>query len=97
MPELPEVEALTSFVLARARGRTVVRCELAAIAALKTVDPALDALIGRPVVGCERRGKYLCASFEGTAETVRRTVPGDHGGDDLWLVVHLARGGWLKW
>jgi formamidopyrimidine-DNA glycosylase len=85
VPELPEVEALAAFVTARAVGRTLTRVELAAIAALKTVTPTLDSLIGTTVSGCERRGKYLCTSV-------------DNGpGDRRWLVLHLARGGWLKW
>ncbi len=65
---------------AACRGQRVDRCELGAIAALKTFDPPLDDLVGRRVVSCTRRGKFLCVDFDG-----------------LWLVVHLARGGWVKW
>jgi len=80
VPELPEVEALTRFLDERTAGRRVERCELAAIAALKTVDPPLSALVGATVRGCSRRGKYLCTELDGT-----------------WLVLHLARGGWVRW
>jgi formamidopyrimidine-DNA glycosylase len=80
VPELPEVEALTRFLDDRIAGRLVQRCELGAIAALKTVDPPLSALVGRPVVACTRRGKYVCVELEG-----------------VWMVVHLARGGWVRW
>ena len=80
VPELPEVAALASFLDERARGRTVERCELAAIAALKTFDPPLEALIGRSVTAVQRRGKFICTDLDGT-----------------WLVLHLARGGWVKW
>ena len=80
MPEMPEVEALTRFLDERVAGKLVERCDLAAIAALKTVDPPLSSLVGRRLVSCSRRGKYLCF---------------DAGGE--WLVVHLARGGWVKW
>jgi len=80
MPELPEVQALTQFLDQRARGLTVDRCELAAIAALKTFDPPLESLVGRTISSCSRIGKYVCINF-----------------DDTWLVVHLARGGWIKW
>jgi len=96
VPELPEVEALASFVAGRAVGHLVVRCELAAIAALKTVDPPLDALVGRVVTGCERRGKYLCTSFADPGPDAG-VEPGGVEAGALWLVVHLARGGWLKW
>ena len=80
MPELPEVEGLTRFLDELVAGREVVRCELAAIAALKTFDPPLESLIGRRLDSCSRRGKFVCI---------------DAGGE--WLVVHLARGGWIKW
>ncbi len=80
MPELPEVEALTRFLSERISGRRVERCELAAIAALKTFEPPLPSVVGRPVTTVTRRGKYLCMDLDG-----------------LWLVLHLARGGWVKW
>jgi formamidopyrimidine-DNA glycosylase len=80
VPELPEVEALTRFLAQRVSGRRVERCELAAIAALKTFDPPLSSLLGREVVSVTRRGKYLCMDLDGR-----------------WLVLHLARGGWVKW
>ncbi len=80
MPELPEVQALVEWLDGRLRGLVVERCELGAIAALKTFDPPLDDLLGRAVSSCTRRGKFLCLDFDG-----------------LWLVVHLARGGWIKW
>jgi formamidopyrimidine-DNA glycosylase len=80
MPELPEVQALVEFLDEKMAGRQVERCELGAIAALKTFDPPLDDLIGRQVTSCSRRGKFVCIDLDG-----------------LWLVIHLARGGWVKW
>jgi formamidopyrimidine-DNA glycosylase len=77
---MPEVQALVEFLDEKMRGQRVERCELGAIAALKTFDPPLEALVGRTVTSCTRRGKFLCFDVEG-----------------LWLVVHLARGGWVKW
>jgi formamidopyrimidine-DNA glycosylase len=94
VPELPEVEALAAFVAERAVGRTMVRCELAAISALKTVLPPLDDLVGAVVTGCSRRGKYLCTSLVPPA---RERRAGAGTGSTVWLVAHLARGGWLKW
>ena len=41
MPELPEVEALTRFLTGHVAGRRIERCELGAIAALKTSRPTL--------------------------------------------------------
>jgi formamidopyrimidine-DNA glycosylase len=83
VPELPEVEALALFLTERAGGLRVVRAELGSLSALKTYDPPLSTLVGRTVAAAERRGKYLCTAFS--------------GGPDLWLVVHLARAGWLHW
>ncbi len=80
MPELPEVESLARFLTEQAGGRELVRVEVAALSALKTFDPPIDALVGRTVAEVGRRGKYLCV---------------DTGG--VWLVVHLARGGWVQW
>jgi formamidopyrimidine-DNA glycosylase len=80
VPELPEVESLARFLTEQATGRTITRVELAAISALKTYDPPLDALVGLTITGCGRRGKYLLL-----------------GVDPFTMVVHLARGGWVKW
>ena len=59
MPELPEVEALAGFLRERATGRTVLRADVAAFSAVKTVDPPLAALSGRAVTGASRYGKFL--------------------------------------
>ncbi|MGH9081428.1 MAG: Fpg/Nei family DNA glycosylase [Acidimicrobiales bacterium] len=80
MPELPEVEALTTGLAARMSGRRVERCQLASVSALKTFEPPLEQVVGRTVAGAERRGKFVCIDLGG-----------------LWLVVHLARGGWVRW
>jgi formamidopyrimidine-DNA glycosylase len=80
VPELPEVQALVEWLDGRMKDLRVERCELGAIAALKTFDPPLADLVGRRLVACTRRGKFLCMDFGG-----------------LWLIIHLARGGWIKW
>ena len=46
----------------------------------------LDALSARGVAAVSRRGKYLL--FETTSPDA---------GEPLWLVLHLARGGWVRW
>lgn len=81
MPELPEVEALAAYLRQRAVGRRVERCEVAAIGALKTYDPPTTAAVGLTVSGVGRFGKFLDV----------------HLGDDLHLVTHLARAGWLHY
>jgi formamidopyrimidine-DNA glycosylase len=85
VPELPEVESLARFLTEKAGGKGIERVELAAISALKTYDPPLEALRGTAITSVGRRGKYLCIA----------TAGGDH--EPLFLVMHLARGGWVQW
>ncbi len=74
------MESLARFLGEKATGSVIERTELVAFAALKTFDPPLDALHGRAITGCARRGKFLLVHA-----------------DPLWLVLHLARGGWVRW
>ena len=87
MPELPEVEALVRFLDEKTRGLAVVECDLYSIAALKTFDPPLDSMVGMTVSGWSRRGKYLCCDLR----------KGTGAASDIWLVIHLARAGWVRW
>jgi formamidopyrimidine-DNA glycosylase len=86
MPEMPEVEALTGFLRERAVGRTVESARVAAISALKTFDPPLHSIEGRPIADAARHGKFIDLDF-GTPS----------GDGPLHLVFHLARAGWLRW
>jgi formamidopyrimidine-DNA glycosylase len=81
MPELPEVEALAAYLRERAAGHAVSRIEVSAISALKTYDPPVSAATGLTVTGASRHGKFLDIEL----------------GNDLHLVVHLARAGWLQY
>lgn len=65
MPELPEVEALASFLRDRAVGRAVVRADVAAFSAVKTFDPPLSALNGAVIAGAARHGKFLDLALDG--------------------------------
>jgi len=80
VPELPEVQALATDLVARLDGRAVARLDIVAFSALKTFDPPPSALHGLFLGGVARHGKFL-----------------DICVDDLHLVVHLARGGWMRW
>jgi formamidopyrimidine-DNA glycosylase len=86
MPELPEVEALATFLRERAVGRTVKRADVAAISAVKTFDPPLTALTGAYLVDATRHGKFLDLVLASEA-----------AGEVLHLVTHLSRAGWLHW
>jgi formamidopyrimidine-DNA glycosylase len=65
VPELPEVEALASFLRDRAVGRAVTRADVAAFSAVKTFDPPLSALGGAEVTGAARYGKFLDLEVSG--------------------------------
>ncbi len=85
MPELPEVEALASFLRQRAVGRVVARVDPVAVSVLKTYDPPVTALAGLEVVGAARHGKFLAVEFL------------DRPDQPLHLVTHLSRAGWMRW
>jgi len=66
MPELPEVQGLVDFLAGRVVGRVVTDVELGSIAVLKTFDPPPDSLVGRPVDGAARHGKFIDLDVDGT-------------------------------
>ena len=84
VPELPEVESLAIFLRERAVGQVIERAEVAAISVLKTYQPDISALAGRTITGATRYGKFL-------------DVDVSTRGDPLHMLIHLARGGWLRW
>ncbi|HET9059183.1 MAG TPA: DNA-formamidopyrimidine glycosylase family protein, partial [Acidimicrobiales bacterium] len=72
--------ALAAFLSDRCARQGITRAEVAALSALKTFDPPVEALVGREVREVVRVGKYLAVEA-----------------GEVWLVVHLARGGWVQW
>src|SRR5260221_752642 len=77
MPELPQMQALAERLDAVLADHRFVSYQPLAFAALKTVVPAPEALVGLRLEGVGRRGKYLVATFEG----------------ELRLLVHLSQAG----
>lgn len=65
MPELPEVEALVSFLTDHVVGDVVAGVDVATISVLKTVDPPLSALAGLSVSAVGRHGKFLDLDVDG--------------------------------
>ncbi len=65
MPELPEVEALVTFLRTKLVGRVVARVDVASISVLKTYDPPVTSLPGLSVVDVVRRGKFLDIDIDG--------------------------------
>jgi formamidopyrimidine-DNA glycosylase len=87
MPELPEVEALAHHLRDHAVGHPVARVDPASMSALKTFDPPVSALHGRPVTGAARHGKFLDLDLSDDTD----------GKGGLHLITHLSRAGWLRW
>lgn len=59
MPELPEVEALASYLTSQLEDRVIQGVEVVAFSALKTFQPPAEALVGRAAAGVSRHGKFL--------------------------------------
>jgi DNA-formamidopyrimidine glycosylase len=83
VPELPEVQALADDLRERVAGRVIDRADVAEISVLKTYNPPLDVLRGQTITGTQRYGKFL------------DLVIGPE--QQLHLITHLARAGWLRW
>ncbi len=66
MPELPEVQALVHFLGERTDGLVVTGVELGSISVLKTFTPPPQALVGAPVDGVSRHGKFIDLDCGGT-------------------------------
>jgi len=79
MPELPEMQALAERLHAALAGGVVAGVEPHGFAALKTVEPAPGALVGRTVTDVGRRGKYLVVTLD----------------DGVRVLVHLSQAGRL--
>ncbi|HAF71485.1 TPA: endonuclease VIII [Candidatus Acetothermia bacterium] len=65
MPELPDLEVIRINLTPRAVGRVVRGVEVRFPAFLKTTKPPPSELVGRRLVGIDRRGKFLGFKFEG--------------------------------
>jgi formamidopyrimidine-DNA glycosylase len=65
VPELPEVEALATFLTNHAVGHRIVRVDVGAFHVLKTYDPPSTALHGTTISSVTRRGKFLDIATSG--------------------------------
>src|SRR5690625_2417625 len=65
MPELPEVEALTTFLRDRMVDQPVAGVDVAAISVLKTFDPPVTSLGGLSVTDVRRHGKFVDIDVDG--------------------------------
>jgi formamidopyrimidine-DNA glycosylase len=81
MPELPDVTIYVEALRKRIVGEPVESVRLTTPFLLRTVDPPIDALIGKRVDDVERSGKRIIVALE----------------DELFLVLHLMIAGRLHW
>lgn len=81
MPELPDVELYLAAMRRRIEGKLLERVRLGTPFLLRSVDPPLDAVFGKRIVGLRRVGKRIVWELE----------------DDLFLVFHLMIAGRFRW
>ena len=81
MPELPDVTIYVEAIARRVIGQPFTGYAIRSVFALRSVDPPLDALIGRDVLAVRRLGKRIVFDVDG----------------DLHLVIHLMIAGRFRW
>jgi formamidopyrimidine-DNA glycosylase len=81
MPELPDIELYLHALRPRLVGQSLERVRVASPFLIRTVDPPIDAAIGRTILDLGRLGKRIVWRFEG----------------DLFFVFHLMIAGRFQW
>jgi len=81
VPELPEIDGYVAGVEAHVAGQRLEGVRLASPFLLRTVEPPLEAAVGRTLLGARRVGKRVALRFEGS----------------LFLVIHPMVAGRLRW
>jgi formamidopyrimidine-DNA glycosylase len=81
MPELPDIELYLSALRPRVEGKVLTRVRVASPFVLRTFEPPVEALNGKPVARVERLGKRIVFAFP----------------EELYLVVHLMIAGRFRW
>jgi formamidopyrimidine-DNA glycosylase len=81
MPELPNILVYLAALAPRIVGQPLERVRLASPFLLRSVDPPLDAVVGREVLGLRRIGKRIVLVFPG----------------HVFLLIHLMIAGRLRW
>ena len=80
MPELPDIELYLHALRPRILNQRLERIRVASPFLVRSVDPPIDQVHGKQVIGLRRLGKRLVWAFEG----------------DLFLVIHLMIAGRFK-
>jgi formamidopyrimidine-DNA glycosylase len=81
MPELPDITVYLESLRPRIGGQVLRKVEVANPFLLRSVEPPLEAIVGRTVLDLSRMGKRIVW----------------HMGDELYLVLHLMIAGRLHW
>jgi formamidopyrimidine-DNA glycosylase len=81
VPELPDITAYLIALEPRVLEKTLEHIRIASPFLLRTADPSVTALEGKPVRHLRRIGKRIAFGFD----------------DELWLVLHLMIAGRLHW
>jgi formamidopyrimidine-DNA glycosylase len=80
MPELPDIELYLHALRPRILNQRLERIRVASPFLVRSVDPPIDQVYGKQLIGLRRLGKRLVWAFEG----------------DLFLVIHLMIAGRFK-
>jgi formamidopyrimidine-DNA glycosylase len=86
VPELPDVELYLAALGPRIVGQTLERVRLATPFLLRSVDPPLDSVSGKTIVGLRRLGKRIVWQFDDISSA-----------GELFLVFHLMIAGRFRW
>ena len=81
MPELPDVDLYLHALEPRIVGRRLAAVRFASPFLLRSIDPPLDAIVGRRIVSLRRLGKRIVWQLE----------------DELFVVIHLMIAGRFRW
>jgi formamidopyrimidine-DNA glycosylase len=81
MPELPDIELYLHALRPRLVGQSLDRVRIASPFLIRTVNPPIDAAVGRTILDLSRLGKRIVWRFE----------------DNLFFVFHLMIAGRFQW
>ncbi|MEM1432511.1 MAG: DNA-formamidopyrimidine glycosylase family protein [Pseudomonadota bacterium] len=81
MPEIPDLDVYVDHLERRLEGQPLEQLRIASPFVLRTVEPAPDAFLGRPLRAVRRLAKQLVFEFS----------------DEHFLVLHLMIAGRLQW
>jgi formamidopyrimidine-DNA glycosylase len=93
VPELPDVTIYIEALESRILGQPLQSFALHSPFILRTVEPPLDAAVGRTVKGIERLGKRIVIEF--APEVIPSNV--EESAPPLFLVIHLMIAGRFRW